>query len=487
MLIWLPVALAHGPPVPPSNTLTTWDAPLAGAGTRVGMIVETVDSEPVRVVVRSGSHEVQAQEAWRSGRVAVLFADVGQPVTTVRLTSPDDDRITRLDWDLFVPEPEPQTGSPPPPTAGVLPDELKAIGVTSRDDWGADATNCTSTEDDWYRMAVHHTAGSQEYGGSVQGSVRALQAYAMGSGSYCDIPYQFLVGHDGSLWEGRPFDYTSGATGGGNNDGNSAVCFLGCYDVDGCGTTHEATDEMIASANLLIHTFSDLESFDVSDDTVRGHRDWPGNSTACPGDLVLERFDELLEPPEPPGPTWAGSLVRSSTPMDGLEVRVGEPATVWLELSNDGSGTWTSNTSLAPLPRDEASALEAGSWLSTTRITGPDEDVAPGELGRFSFEVVAPTEGTHTQALGLVEEWVTWFADDGGPGDDELVLTVIATSEGPADTDSADPVHSDPGRTAVAPPGSLVPIHAGCHTAPLGGLWLALLLLRRREPVTVNP
>ena len=60
-------------------------------------------------------------------------------------------------------------------------------------------------------------------------AVKALQAYAQDSGGYCDIPYQFLVGHDGSLWEGRSLTYTSGATGGGNNDGNIAVSFLGCY------------------------------------------------------------------------------------------------------------------------------------------------------------------------------------------------------------------------------------------------------------------
>ena len=67
-------------------------------------------------------------------------------------------------------------------------------------------------------MAIHHTAGSQTYGGTVEGSVRALQAYAFSTGEYCDIPYQFLVGYDGSLWEGRPYDYYSGATGGGNNE-----------------------------------------------------------------------------------------------------------------------------------------------------------------------------------------------------------------------------------------------------------------------------
>ena len=30
-------------------------------------------------------------------------------------------------------------------------------------------------------------------------------------GGYCDIPYQYLVGYDGSLWEARPINMYSDA------------------------------------------------------------------------------------------------------------------------------------------------------------------------------------------------------------------------------------------------------------------------------------
>ena len=64
-------------------------------------------------------------------------------------------------------------------------------------------------------MAIHHTAGHQDTNGSIQAQVQMLQAYFQDSLGYCDIAYQWLVGKDGSIWEGRPYGYYSAATGGG--------------------------------------------------------------------------------------------------------------------------------------------------------------------------------------------------------------------------------------------------------------------------------
>jgi hypothetical protein len=121
----------------------------------------------------------------------------------------------------------------------------------------------------------------------------------MGEG-FCDVPYQFLVGYDGSLWEGRPYDYYSGATGGGNNDGNIAISFMGCYDGTACNVgPHPATDEMMDAANVLVQTLVAMHSIPSDSDSIRGHQNWPGNSTACPGNYILDRFDELLQPLDP--------------------------------------------------------------------------------------------------------------------------------------------------------------------------------------------
>lgn len=296
--------------VPPEHRLTDWGAALrTGGGERVAMIVEATDEGPLRVEVLDGARWKPLREVFQLEGTRVMVADLDARRTEIRLRSPDRDRIRSVDWDLFTPVRE-RRGPPRGERRASLPSELVAIGVVSRAGWGAADTTCTSTEDDWYRMAIHHTAGTQTYGGSVQGAVQVLQSYSMSGGEYCDIPYQFLVGYDGSLWEGRPYGYYSGATGD-NNDGNIAVCFLGCYHPSDCpnGAGDAVTEAMVDGGQLLVQTLAGLHAISSDSDAIRGHRDWPGNSTACPGDWLYDRLDDLREPL---GPDWAATLVSSS-------------------------------------------------------------------------------------------------------------------------------------------------------------------------------
>lgn len=485
-LFSLALAAPEGPAVPPPHRLARWGEPahVEGVGTRLAMIVETRAEQVPRVEVFADGEWIELEERWHHGRVSVLTTDFRTPTGEVRFRSPDADAITQLDWDLFTPtggEPR-RNDAAPPPAPGVLPAELVAIGVTSRADWGADPTTCSSTEDDWYRMAIHHTAGSQTYGGTVEGSVRALQAYAFSTGEYCDIPYQFLVGYDGSLWEGRPYDYYSGATGGGNNDGNAAVCFLGCYHPSGCSTSHSVTEAMMESGQLLVQTFATMQGIPSTEDSIRGHRDWPDNSTACPGDWLYDRLDELREPL---GPSYAATPTGlSCTPGEGatLTLAAGETGSCSLTVQNIGKASWTPGlTNLAPIPRDVASALAAPTWINPGRIVSVAATTSPGATGVFLFDVLAPADGDYLLPLGLVHEGVTWFADEGGPADGAMNVTVtVRTPEG---DDSGHTPRSEGGR-----PGEPVGLSdvAGCGcangTAPggLAALGLGAALLRRR-------
>ncbi len=494
-LTLLAAALA-GPAVPPPHRLVDWSAPLVvdAPGTRLLVLIEATDDQPVRLEALDGGRWRPLETLWHRDVLSVARLDVAS-TTGLMVRSPDRDRVDHIDWDLFTPgPPEPRHDGTPPPGLGVLPTELIDIGVVSRDDWGAQATTCSSVEDEWYRMAIHHTAGSQTSGGTVHGAVQSLQAYALGTGVYCDIPYQFLVGYDGSLWEGRPYGYYSGATGGGNNDGNSAVCFLGCYHPDGCSTSHDATDDMMDGGQLMVQTFTALHGIESTSEYVRGHQDWPDNATACPGDYILERFDELLAPLVP---DYAGELVALS--CDSRSVEEGQPLDCQLEIDNIGGQTWTpGNTNLAPLPRDESSPFAAEDWLSEGRVTGVDAETGPGETATFSFSVGTEAIGDHALSLALVEEWVTWFPDDGGPAEGDLVLTFTVTEETDdssaatgATADTAGPaVQTADEHAGLVLPGPERIGTCGCGAGPAGGslsaLWSAVLgmavlgMVRRR-------
>ena len=389
----------------------------------------------------------------------ILILDFGQPQSEVQLRVEEDPLalgVHALGWTLMEPVWErlyTRAGDAPelPPELSTEPSEepsvsnaLLDIGVVPREVWGADPTNCSTPEDNWYRFAIHHTAGNTTHSGTIEGAVQFTQAYAMNSGEYCDMPYQFMVGHDGSLWEGRPLDYRSGATGGGNNDGNIAISSMGCFDPScgspGTGPQVSTTISMLAGGRILAQTLADEHGITINTDTLRGHRDWPGNSTACPGDALHSQLDVYRSPSAHFEGEWVGFSWD-----EVVELEVGKTIELSLNAFNLGIETWTSNTRLAPLPRDVAHPLAASSWLSSGRITGPNSNTPQGTTATFSFEIFGAAPGSYSLSFALVEEAVTWFSDipvGGGPEEGTMVLNVVVV-ESTGDDDDDDDASDD--------------------------------------------
>jgi hypothetical protein len=435
------------------NSAGTWqvstpEAPIGG-GTRVSALLSVLDAQPVALQARGVATDASGRcsdadagpwlpmrETFARGeaRIAVVDLDRLYPCAQLRIAEGDGARIGDLQWELLVPR-HPDAGARAralatelPPVRAVVP-ELQQIGVVPREEWGALPSGCSDPETDWYRMAIHHTAGPQTADGTVQGRLQATQAYAMDSGEWCDIPYQMLVGYDGTLWEGRGLELYSGATGGGNNDGNLAVCFIGCYhepDAD-CvgGEGHDVTDAMMQRGQLLVQTLVRLHDISTAADNIQGHRDWPGNSTACPGSLLHPRLEELRA-----DLTWFSATEVDRSWTDAvIEVEIGTTRELWIDLENTGGLPWEPDfTFVAPTPRDQPSALGDATWPSPIRAATPGVVVAPGEIGRFTFTVAASSTEPVAQSFGLVHEGVTWFADapwGGGPTDDAFTITVV--------------------------------------------------------------
>ena len=423
-------------------------------GTRVAtMVFADLGSTP-RIQARGIDSEgttswVDALITWSGAEgLMVLAADLDRTVlrSQLRLHAPsrhDLGAVSELGWRALTPVREaggnhPQAPAPQPQEESSAPravsQALLDIGVIPREAWGASSTNCTSPETEWYRFAIHHTAGNQTSGGTVQGAVQGLQGWSMGGGGFCDIPYQFVVGYDGSLWEGRNLNYYSGATGGGNNDGNIAISHLGCYHPS-CTPPDSAELVMRAGGRWLAQTLGIEHGIITNTDTLKGHRDYPGNSTACPGDSIHSRLDEYRSG----AAHFQGTVIDTSWEGD-VAVELGATESLWVEVRNDGLETWTNNSKLAPLPRDVACPLEAASWLSSTRINGPDGDTPPGSIATFALDVFGAQEGTYDLSFALVEESVSWFSDlpiGGGPADGTMTLRVVV-DDGEEETPSDD-------------------------------------------------
>lgn len=169
------------------------------------------------------------------------------------------------------------------------------------------------------------------------------------------------------------------------------------------------------------------EFFDLVQENVAWFSD-PGQGG--PADNQIEAWIEVSLP------KFSGAFVAQSFPAadkSALMLGVGQQNDAWIELKNVGSDTWKAGvTKLAPTPRDQASPLANGQWLSPTRVSTLSADVPPGGVGHFALPLVGDAPGDHTQTFALVEDGVTWFADaanGGGPSDNFLKLHVVVTNE----------------------------------------------------------
>ncbi|MEZ9340270.1 N-acetylmuramoyl-L-alanine amidase [Vibrio splendidus] len=92
-----------------------------------------------------------------------------------------------------------------------------------------------------------------------------------------DVGYHFVIRRSGDVELGRPLSQT-GAHVKGHNKGNIGVCMVG-----GCNTELQPEDNFtLAQRKALFGLVAALqEQFLISDENVKGHKDW-GVNKACP-------------------------------------------------------------------------------------------------------------------------------------------------------------------------------------------------------------
>lgn len=76
--------------------------------------------------------------------------------------------------------------------------------------------------------------------------------------------------------------------------------FLGCYDTVACNGRDApkvamVTEAMISAMGKLVGVLSLRYNITLDPSTVKGHREFSGTSTACPGDLIMARMPGIRE------------------------------------------------------------------------------------------------------------------------------------------------------------------------------------------------
>ncbi|HMB90836.1 MAG TPA: N-acetylmuramoyl-L-alanine amidase [Rhodothermales bacterium] len=180
--------------------------------------------------------------------------------------------------------------------------------MNARSEWGAEPFKGTPSplaNPSYNAITFHHAAGYRadtEAEGLQQ--LKAIQELHQDVRGWSDIGYQFVMDQSGRLYQGRPFltqvaledlpRLALGAHVGGHNTGNIGVCVLGCYHPPEPG--FPCNDVMTPAAiDSLVTMFAFLsEAYEVAPESIRGHRDWSGASTACPGNNNHEMIPEII-------------------------------------------------------------------------------------------------------------------------------------------------------------------------------------------------
>ncbi|XP_051814076.1 peptidoglycan recognition protein 5 [Acanthochromis polyacanthus] len=159
------------------------------------------------------------------------------------------------------------------------------VKVVSRQQWGAaepkDKENLTSPAG---KIVIHHTALPSCTGlDECKARVASIQREHMSKKGFDDIGYNFLVGGDGTVYEGRGWGVV-GAHARGHNHDSLGIAFMGNFN------NEAPSKEAIKSVKELLQA-GVSEAFIAPGFGLFGHRDL--GSTECPGEKLYAAIPQL--------------------------------------------------------------------------------------------------------------------------------------------------------------------------------------------------
>lgn len=311
--------------------------------------------------------------------------------------------------------PEPQGRAPSAPDGEFRTTrqrEAPASLVIPREDWGAREPDCYGSKHDPYRMTIHHTASPDDDGGDPAKRMRQMQNYHMDSNGWCDIGYHFVVSQSGKIYQGRPTEKRTGAHVGGHNTGNIGISLIGNFEQQTVNAGQfDATID-------IAHWVHDTYNIPLDRQHVKGHNEWSGQSTSCPGDNLLNRLGELVRKIKNHGGSSAAWDVAVDTEFRGTTNRYkqgssqdrpdampGDTINAEIHVTNQSSdpigevwiGYDVSGEHLTPTSYtiyDDHPAHDKQSW-DVNDASSADENPAKsklGESGKLYLSALSPNE-----------------------------------------------------------------------------------------------
>jgi MYXO-CTERM domain-containing protein len=157
-----------------------------------------------------------------------------------------------------------------------------------RSKWNAAAAKCTTKDATKQGIAIHHTVTPNNDTVAPATRVKGIQSYHQNSRGWCDIGYHILISEDGQAWEGRPAEVL-GSHVGSNNKGTLGISFMGTFDAV------TPNKKMLCKGAELIAWAIQTFGIQRNRTSIMGHREFPQNSTTCPGNALFAQLGYLVQ------------------------------------------------------------------------------------------------------------------------------------------------------------------------------------------------
>ena len=136
-------------------------------------------------------------------------------------------------------------------------------------------------------VTVHHDGMSGYWGKTeldAKEHLRLIHSGHRGKG-WGDIGYHYVIDRSGNVWQGRDVTRYQGAHVSKRNEHNIGVMCMGNFVVQ------RPSDEQLDALNRTVARL--CAHYKLNPGNVRTHREWPGAHTACPGDNMQVRVNQL--------------------------------------------------------------------------------------------------------------------------------------------------------------------------------------------------
>lgn len=133
-------------------------------------------------------------------------------------------------------------------------------------------------------ITLHHSGDAEPLrpGDDVPKKLRALQSWGASDRNWWDVPYHYLLGLNGEIYEGRDYHFMGETNTAYDPGGHFLISVIGNYN------KQEPTQAQLASiANLMAWA---VKEFDVPLDNIGGHYNYA--DTDCPGKNLRKYLED---------------------------------------------------------------------------------------------------------------------------------------------------------------------------------------------------